>query len=241
MQELHSEATRFREELHEGANDLSKKIDLVVLVHNLSQQIKKHHQPAPSQPTLSALLNEVKSFHIPWVLAITNKFSTSAHEQKMLVKSAMEEYGAPPTMTEAVNSCPFVVPSVTSSIQEPSLTSSSLTWRLNAQKMILAPINLALIPFQRKDIIFPIEGVASFRKLVHRVLRSHEEMAFHELANERLSVELATERKSDVEAAAVSQEKGGSITAAAVGASLGAGLGLVMAVVMGAASALRKP
>ncbi|RVW34358.1 hypothetical protein CK203_043790 [Vitis vinifera] len=38
-----------------------------------------------------------------------------------------------------------------------------------------------------------------------------------------------------------SRAKENSLTAAAVGASLGAGIGIVLAVVMGAASALRKP
>ncbi|KAK8956078.1 hypothetical protein KSP40_PGU000592 [Platanthera guangdongensis] len=180
MQELHSSATKFREELQKGTHDLNEKTDLVVLVHNLSQWIDRHQQSShsSSQPPLSALLNEVKALHIPWVLAITNKFSTSAQKQKMLVKSSMEAYGAPPNMIEVINSCPSVVPTVTSSIHAPSPPDSSSMWRLHAQKIILAPINLARIPFQRKDVIFPIEGVASFRKLVHRVLRSHEEMSF---------------------------------------------------------------
>lgn len=234
LQELHSAARKLREELQEGTHDLSKKIDLVVLVHNLSSN-------SSAQPSFSALLNEAKSLGTPWVLAITNKFSVSAREQKMLVKSAMEAYETPPTMAEVVNSCPFVVPTLSSSTQSVNTTLSNFTRRVSALKLILAPINLARIPFQRKDIIFPIEGVAAFRKLVHHVLHSHEEMAFQELANERLSLELARERRIAVEAAAVSQEKGSSITAAAVGASLGAGLGLIMAVVMGAASALRKP
>ncbi|PKU73452.1 uncharacterized protein LOC110108576 isoform X1 [Dendrobium catenatum] len=243
LQELHSEARKLSEELREGTHDLSKKIDLVVLVHNLSQQIPRYHQSSQStaQPALTTLLNEVKTFGTPWVLAITNKFSVSAREQKMLVKSAMEAYQTPPTMAEVVNSCPFVVPIVSNSTQKVNTTESNLTRRISVLKLILAPINLARIPFQRKDIIFPIEGIAGFRKLVRHVLHSHEELAFQELANERLALELARETKIAVEATAVSQEKGSSITAAAVGASLGAGLGLIMAVVMGAASALRKP
>ena len=59
---------------------------------------------------------------------------------------------------------------------------------------------------------------------------------FQELAKERLLVELARSRAVDG-----SQGKPSSMSAAAVGASLGAGLGLVLAVVMGAGSALRKP
>lgn len=36
LQELHLEVSRFREELQIGARELSRKTDLVVLVHNLS-------------------------------------------------------------------------------------------------------------------------------------------------------------------------------------------------------------
>lgn len=54
-------------------------------------------------------------------------------------------------------------------------------------------------------------------------------------------MELARERAVAAGAIQDSQAKANSLNAAAVGASLGAGLGLVLAVVMGAASALRKP
>lgn len=60
-----------------------------------------------------------------------------------------------------------------------------------------------------------------------------------ELARDRLLVELERERATAIEAN--SRAKESSLTAVAVGASLGAGLGIVLAVVMGAASALRKP
>lgn len=51
-------------------------------------------------------------------------------------------------------------------------------------------------------------------------------------------MELARERAVEIQD---SQTKVNPLNAAAVGASLGAGLGLVLAVVMGAASSLRKP
>ena len=60
-----------------------------------------------------------------------------------------------------------------------------------------------------------------------------------ELARDRLLAEFEQER-----AMAINQDskaKASSMTAAAVGASVGAGVGIVLAVVMGAASALRKP
>ena len=62
-----------------------------------------------------------------------------------------------------------------------------------------------------------------------------------ELAKDRLMVELAREQAMVIGASRDAQAKASSLTAAAVGASLGAGLGIVLAVVMGAASALRKP
>lgn len=52
---------------------------------------------------------------------------------------------------------------------------------------------------------------------------------------------MAREQERAANASRDSQNKANSLTAAAVGASLGAGVGLVLAVVMGAASALRKP
>ncbi|KAG0457064.1 hypothetical protein HPP92_021893 [Vanilla planifolia] len=55
---------------------------------------------------------------------------------------------------------------------------------------------------------------------------------------------LARKRKATVDAEdaeAVSQEKGSSVTTAVVAASIDEGLGLVVAVVMAAASAFRKP
>ncbi|KAL6000638.1 hypothetical protein ACLOJK_024339 [Asimina triloba] len=256
LQELHSEVTRFRDELWAGVRDLNKKIDLIVLVHNLSHKIPIYHQPDASkmQPALSLLLDEAKALGIPWVLAITNKFSVSAHQQKSAISDVLNAYQALPSMTEVINSSPYVTP---------SSACSSDTWLANekdpkgmmaAQKLILAPVNVVRMPFQKKSVVLPVEGVTSLCRLIHQVLRSHEEASFQyvikavesvfffrELASERLRLELAREQAMVAEARQVSQGKVNSLTAAAVGASLGAGLGLVLAVVMGAASALRKP
>ncbi|KAG0487621.1 hypothetical protein HPP92_009716 [Vanilla planifolia] len=243
LQELNSEAKQFREELQKGIHDLSKKIDLVVLVHNLSQRIPQclHSRNSLAKPALSILLDEVKSLGIPWVFTLTNKFSVSAHEQNCLVKSAMEAYEAPPSLTQVINSHPFVVPTTTSSFQSSNSTDISFSGTSIPQKFVLSMTNLFPRPFKRNNIIFPVEGVDSFQQLVHHVLRNHEEKAFQELANERLSLVLVRERKATLGAKAPSQENGSSATTAAVGASLGAGLGLVVAVVMAAASAFRKP
>lgn len=61
-----------------------------------------------------------------------------------------------------------------------------------------------------------------------------------ELARDRLFLELARERAAR-DPSLDDQAKSNSLTAAAVGASVGAGVGILLAVVMGAASALRKP
>ncbi|XP_058093502.1 uncharacterized protein LOC131239688 isoform X2 [Magnolia sinica] len=244
LQELHSEVTRFRDDLWTGIRDLSRKTDLIVLVHNLSHKIPVYHQPNASkiQPALSLLLNEAKALGIPWVLAITNKFSVSANLQKSAVNAVVQAYEASPSMTEVINSCPYVIPSSATSPQtwDPN-GDTDPKGRMAAQKLLLAPINLVRMPFQKKSVVLPVEGVTSLCQLIHRVLRSHEETSLQELTCERLQLELAREQAMVADARQDSQGKTSSITSAAVGASLGAGLGLVLAVVMGAASALRKP
>ncbi|CAL9100147.1 unnamed protein product [Musa textilis] len=241
LQELHLEVSRFREELQIGAHELSRKTDLVVLVHNLSNKIPWFSDTSTSVPALSLLLNEAKAHEIPWVLAITNKFSVSAHQQKMLIDSAMEAYKASPDMTVVVNSCPFVIPTASSNLLPSHSVDDNLVGNESNQKVRLLPFNIARLSFQKRVAVMPVEGIAAFRQLVHRVLANNEEMAFRELANERFSLELAKEQENSVNVKQDSEGKESSVTAAAVGASLGAGLGLVMAVVMGAASALRKP
>lgn len=241
LQELNMEVSRFKDELWMGIRDLSRKTDLIVLVHNLSHRVPRYNQSDSSQqkPALSLLLDEAKALGIPWILAITNKFSVSAHQQKAAVDTVIQTYQASPSTTEVVNSSPYVMP-----------TAASVPWgaisrgsdsRMGAQNLLLAPFNLVRRPFQKKDAILPVEGVASLCQLVHRVLRSHEEASLQELARERLLLELARERAMERDASQDSRAKENSLTAAAVGASLGAGIGIVLAVVMGAASALRKP
>ncbi|KAK6940458.1 Fungal lipase-like domain [Dillenia turbinata] len=191
-----------------------------------------------SQPFL--LLDEAKALGIPWILAITNKFSVSAHQQRAAIDAVLKAYRASPSFTEVINSRPYVLPGAgnTSSWSEIEEISKE---RISPQKLIFAPINFFQGPFQRKVPILPVEGVTAFCQLAHRVLRSQEEASRQEFAHDRLLLELAREHAMRVDADRDSQAKTSSMTAAAVGASLGAGLGVVLAVVMGAASALRKP
>ncbi|KAK4781977.1 hypothetical protein SAY86_016079 [Trapa natans] len=241
LQELSSEVFRFRNELWAGIRDLSQKTDLIVLVHNLSHKIPQYNSPdgVEKKPALTLLLDEAKALGIPWVLAITNKFSVSAHQQRATIEAVVQGYRASPSSTQVVNSCPYIIPGIaTASLSWSPGSSEKKTGA--AQKLIFAPMNIVKMPFQRKDTVFPVEGVNSLCQLMHRVLRSHEETSLEELARDRLMLELSRDRASALDASRDSQAKA-SISAATVGASVGAGLGLVLAVVMGAASALRKP
>ncbi|KAL8106556.1 hypothetical protein AgCh_023355 [Apium graveolens] len=65
--------------------------------------------------------------------------------------------------------------------------------------------------------------------------------ATKEIARDRFLLESAREHAVVVDAIREALARANSLTAAAVGGSLGTGLGVVMAIVMGAASALRKP
>ncbi|KAK8711741.1 hypothetical protein V6N13_147008 [Hibiscus sabdariffa] len=246
LQDLAMEASRFKDELWRGIRDLSRKTDLIVLVHNLSHKIPRYNHPDASQqyPALSLLLDEAKALGIPWVLAVTNKFSVSAHQQRAAINTVVQAYQATPSTTEIINSCPYVMPGAASaSLPWGVISSEDSDGRMGVQKLLSAPIDLVRRPFQRKDTVFPVERVNSLCHLVHRVLRSHEEASLEELVRDRLSVELAQDLvmgaidgKKDSQAKALF-----SLTSAAVGASFGAGVGIILAVVMGAASALRKP
>ncbi|KAG8642010.1 uncharacterized protein LOC110627971 isoform X2 [Manihot esculenta] len=244
LQELNKEVSRFRDELWMGIRELSRKTDLIILVHNLSHKIpRSSNQNASSQqPVLSLVLDEAKALGIPWVLAVTNKFSVSAHQQKTAIDAVLHAYQSSLSTMEVVNSCPYVIHTAAASASL-SLAAAERDsgGRMGAQNLIFAPFNLVRRPFQRRDTVFPVEGVNSLCQLVHRVLRSHEEASLQELARDRLLAELTRERATAIDARREAQAKSSSLTAAAVGASLGAGVGLALAIVMGAASALRKP
>ncbi|KAM3241529.1 hypothetical protein ACQJBY_054426 [Aegilops geniculata] len=102
LQDLPLEVRRFKEELQLGMHDLSRKTDLIIVVHNLAHHIPQYYQSNSSepQPALSLLLDEAKVLCVPWILAITNKFAVSVHEQNTLISSAMEAYKASPDNTK---------------------------------------------------------------------------------------------------------------------------------------------
>ena len=163
-----------------GIRDLSRKTDLIVLVHNLSHKIPRYNHSDLSQqkPVLSLLLDEAKSLGIPWVLAITNKFSVSAHQQKAAIDAVVQAYQASLSSTGVINSCPYVMPGVASASLSWGATGGDSEGRMSAQKLIFAPINLVRRPFQKKDIVLSVEGVASLCQLIHCVLQSQEEDSF---------------------------------------------------------------
>jgi hypothetical protein len=177
LQDLNREISHFKDELWMGIRDLSRKTDLIVLVHNLSHKIPRYNHSDVSQqkPVLSLLLDEAKSLGIPWVLAITNKFSVSAHQQKAAVDAVVQAYQASLSTTGVINSCPYVMPGAASASLSLGATGGDSDGRMGAQKFLFAPINLVRRPFQKKDIVLPVEGVTSLCQLVHCVLRSHEE------------------------------------------------------------------
>lgn len=180
LQELNKETSHFRDELWLGIRDLSRKTDLIVLVHNLSHCIPRHSNSNVSQqkPVLSLFLDEAKSLGIPWVLAITNKFSVSAHQQKAAIDAVLKAYQASPSITEVVNSSPYVMASVSEASLSQNVTNEELNRRIGVKKLIFAPINFVRRPFQKKEIILPVEGVNSLSQRIHSVLRSHEEASF---------------------------------------------------------------
>ncbi|KAK7389317.1 hypothetical protein VNO78_24206 [Psophocarpus tetragonolobus] len=243
MQELNVETSRFRDELWLGIRDLSRKIDLIVFVHNLSHTIPRcsNSNDTQQRPVLSLFLDEAKSLGIPWVLAITNKFAVSAHHQKTAIDAALKAYQASPGSAEVINSCPYVMPGFVGASISLDATNTDFNRSVGAEKFIFAPINFIRKPFLKKEIVFPVEGVSSLCQQIHSILRSREESSFQEFARDRLMIELAREQAMSIEASKDARAKANSLNSAAVGASVGAGLGLVLAIVMGAASALRKP
>ncbi|XP_057869239.1 uncharacterized protein LOC131076201 isoform X2 [Cryptomeria japonica] len=233
LQDLPGEVSRLKKELSFGRGELDKKIDLVVLVHNLAHKIPHlHHRVNATRPrpALLLLMDEVTAAGIPWVLAITNKYAVSADQRMSGASAVIEIYGLPSNMSAILNSCAYAVYGT---------GTESCALRMiqgAAQRLIQAPMNLVQMPFRKKEIILPVEGVNTLRKIIHKVLISQEDYAFEELAKERLLIE---EEKEKREAVVVANSY--RISDTAIAGTMGAGLGIVVAIIMGAASAFRRP
>ena len=157
----------------------SKKVDLIILVHNLAHKIPRLHQS--EKPALSVLLDEVASARIPRILAITNKFAVSAEQRQSASASVIRTYQIPSDLSVIVNSSPYVlqqhrVGGDDSSITQEKLGVDAVERRMaNLNRLIAAPISLIQLPFRRKDMVLPIDGVKNLRDLVNRVLLEHED------------------------------------------------------------------
>lgn len=186
LQDLAGEVDKLRQELncsstHEG----SKKVDLVILVHNLAHKIPRLHQSV--KPALSVLLDEVNAAKIPSILAITNKFAVSADRRQPAAATVIQAYEMSSSRSAVVNSSTYAVHEIegaSSTFQEKSVVVAGRRLaNINAimqgatQKMISAPISLIQLPFRRKEVVLSVEGVKTLRELVNRVLLDHEDDA----------------------------------------------------------------
>lgn len=246
LQDLPGEVSRLREELSFGRGELHKKIDLVVLVHNLAHKIPLLHRRVDvtePRPALLLLMDEVTAAGIPWVLAITNKYALSADQRNSAASAVTEIYRVPSNMSVTLNSCAYAV--YGTETESHALSLSEVDNKENfgnkkiqgaAQRLISGPMNLVQRSFRKKEVTLPVEGVDTLRKIIHEVLVSQEDYAFQELAKERLLIE---EKKEKKEAVVVANSH--RISDTAIAATVGASLGIVVALIMGAASAFRRP
>jgi hypothetical protein len=178
-QDLTSEINQLRQEV--TPKDGSKKIDLIILVHNLAHKIPRLHHS--DKPALSVLMDEVMSARIPSILAITNKFAVSADQRQSASASVSKAYQFPSDLSVVINSSPYAlhqqygVGSDKNSVAAEDKLSVDVVQRriANLNRLIAAPISLIQLPFRRKGLVLPIEGVKDLRDLVNRVLLEHED------------------------------------------------------------------
>lgn len=247
LQDLAGEVDQLKQELnslsmHEG----SKKVDLVILVHNLAHKIPRLHQSV--KPALSVLLDEVNAAKIPSILAITNKFAISADRRQPAAATVIQAYEMSSNRSVVVNSSAYAVHEIegaNSVVQEKSVdVAGRRLSNLNAimqgatQKMISAPISLIQLPFRRKEVVLSVEGVKTLRELVNRVLLDHEDDDFMDFSKEQLLLEM---KYTLAQVADQAQRRGKSISSPVAASAVGASLGLVVALLAAAASGLRKP
>lgn len=249
LQDLQGEVDQLKEEVTFSNGQGSKKVDLVILVHNLAHKIPRLHQSV-NKPALSVLMEEISSAGIPNILAITNKFAVSADRRESAAATVIKAYQMPSNLSVIVNSSPYAVHGVggvSNGVVQEKLSVDKGGRRMTnlngivqgaTQRLISAPINLVQLPFRRKEVVLPVEGVKSLRELVNRVLLDHEDAALMELSREQLLLEM----KNDLsQAAKQAQKQENGISATAAASAVGASLGLVVAVVAAAACSLRKP
>jgi pimeloyl-ACP methyl ester carboxylesterase len=231
LQDLPGDAERLQKELSVKVGPNSKKLDLVILVHNLAHKIPQMR--ASSRPALALLTDEVAAAGVPFILAITNKFAVSADRRHLATVGVMETYQVPPNLTVVINSCPHVVHGVVQDeVQEEK---EGAGWQ--PQRLISGSMNLVQRPFRRREVVQSPQGVENLQTLVHNVLIEQEEAAMKEFSRQALAYETAKEMAS-LEA---NKHDYNRLAGATTAAGIGAGFGLVVAVLVGAANSLRKP
>lgn len=230
LQDLPGDAQRLHKELAVKVGPNSKKLDMVILVHNLAHKIPQMR--ASSRPALALLIDEVTAAGVPFILTITNKFAVSADRRQLATTGVMETYQVPPNRSVVVNSCPHVVHGV---VTDTFIEKEGAGWQ--PQRILAGSMNLVQKPFRKKEVVQPSQGIENLQALVHRVLLEQEEAAMKEFSKQVLAYEDAKEMDKLEAINHVRDRFAGATTAAGIGA----GFGLVIAFMVGAANSLRKP
>lgn len=230
LQDLPGDAQRLHKELAVKVGPHSKKLDLVILVHNLAHKIPQMR--ASSRPALALLLDEVAAARVPFILTITNKFAVSADRRHIATMGVMDTYQVPPNRSVVVNSCPHVVHGVATDSLVETETSG---WQ--PQRIISGSMNLVQRPFRKNPMVQKAEGIENLQALVHSVLLEQEEAAMKEFSKQVLAYQDA---KDMDQLKAINQGRD-RFAGATTAAGIGAGFGLVIAVMLGAVNSLRKP
>jgi len=230
LQDLPGDAQRLHKELAVKVGPYSKKLDLVILVHNLAHKIPQMR--ASSRPALALLLDEVAAARVPFILTITNKFAVSADRRQIATMGVMDTYQVPLNRSVVVNSCPHVVHGVaTDSLVE----TESSGWQ--PQRIISGSMNLVQRPFRKNPMVQKAEGIENLQALVHSVLLEQEEAAMKEFSKQVLAYQDA----KDMDQLKAINHGRDRFAGATTAAGIGAGFGLVIAVMLGAVNSLRKP
>jgi hypothetical protein len=230
LQDLPGDAQRLQKELAVKVGPNSKKLDMVILVHNLAHKIPQMR--ASSRPALALLMDEVAAAGVPFILTITNKFAVSADRRQIATQGVMETYQVPPSRSVVVNSCPHVVHGL---VTDTLVEREGAGWQ--PQRIITGSMNLVQRPFRKKEVVQPSQGIENLQALVHSVLLEQEEAAMKEFSKQVLAYEEAKEMDK-LEAIVHGRDRFAGATTAA---GIGAGFGLVIAFMLGAANSLRKP
>jgi hypothetical protein len=183
-------------------------------------------------------VDEVIAAGIPFILAITNKFAVSADRRHAATLAVMDTYKVPPGLTSVINSCPLMIHGIANPLAK-DIQDEHRDWGQQAHHILSGPFNLVQRPFRKREVVLGPEGVQNLQALVHSMLLQQEEVATEEFARQNLALETAKEL---AHATLMSSRHGqGRFAGATTAAAVGAGFGVIVAVIVGAATSLRKP